>query len=116
MSEKTHTVTTIEAVNLAEEAKKYLAMKNDLEASVVTIVMNKSTAEYLHGLIDKDFDDNLTDFDELILITNYSKDLGFNEQVAGFIDWIKESYPVKYQEYLQSNKSDHSGASDQENR
>jgi len=111
----THTVTIIEPINMAEEAKAYI-QKKESNSEFISRVLQKETYGRIYDLLDKNFDDNLNDFDELLRITEVSKDMGFTDQSGVFIDYLKEHFPVRWQQYLIDNKSDHSGASDQDNR
>jgi len=111
----THVITTVEAVNLAEEAKKFIQQK-ETASQFITRTLQKATYERLYDLFDKNFDENMDDFDELIRITEASKDMGFTDQSGDFLQWIKENHAVRYQEYLAGKKSDHSAASDQDER
>jgi hypothetical protein len=115
MTTPTHVITIIEPINLAEEAKAY-AQKKESYGDFITRTLQTATYKRLYDLLDKNFDDNLNDFDELLRITEVSKDMGFTDQSGEFVEYLKESFPVRWQQYLTDNKSDHSGASDQDNR
>jgi hypothetical protein len=121
MNKPTHIITLVEPVNMAEEAKAYiqqkeLTQKKESNSEFISRVLQKETYGRIYDLLDKNFDDNLNDFDELLRITEVSKDMGFTDQSGVFIDYLKEHFPVRWQQYLIDNKSDHSGASDQDNR
>jgi hypothetical protein len=115
MTTPTHIITLVEPVNMAEEAKAYIQQKES-NSEFISRVLQKETYGRIYDLLDKNFDDNLNDFDELLRITEVSKDMGFTDQSGVFIDYLKEHFPVRWQQYLIDNKSDHSGASDQDNR
>lgn len=102
------TVILVEEINLAELAKANAR-------SQVRITMDLDTLNFIHAQFEEKYE-NTTDFDELIQLANHSKDMGFTTLSARIIDNLETNYEVQYDRHKKDCVSDHSAASDQDNR
>lgn len=112
-NKNTQIIATYEAFNM-EKAIEEKSKCHDEKDTFLTCCIQKETAEYVYDLIDKDFDDNLNDFDRLIKICDRAKDLGYFEMAGDQLMFIKEHHSAAYQNYLLEGKSDYSSADGKE--
>lgn len=111
MTTPTHIIKTVEAVNLAELAKEQ-AHKN----ARIKLEIAKETFEKLYSYLEVIFDKSEDKPKDLIELMEAAKDLECYAISGNIMEFLKENYPREWQQYLIDNKSDHSGASDQDNR
>lgn len=113
MSENTHTVTTIEPVDFFQLAKDEARVK---AAGKPLTQEEKNDIEELDWSLCLLIECTSFGFDQLIKQLNQAKKYYCTEAEAKIEKILWEKYPASYKYELLESQSDHSGASDQDNR
>ena len=111
-----HKLTIVEPIDMVALLKD--KMQEDVNVSPLTALMSTESFDYIYRLISKDIDRNASDFNELMEIIEHCKDMNLNQRCGEIITHIESSPMLKrqYEYFKREGKSDHSGASDQDNR